>query len=76
MNGRARKAMNNQENVKIRKRELADDELEQISGGCDWGEDDNDYSNTICHWNPDGKDHVFEEGADGIIRCKYCDIHF
>ncbi len=51
-------------------------ELEMVSGGCDWGEDDDDYSNTTCHWNPDGKEHVFEEGADGIIRCKYCQVHF
>ncbi len=47
------------------------DELEMVSGGRR-----DDYDNTKCQWNPGGSDHVFEEGIDGRMVCKYCGVYF
>ena len=50
---------------------LQDDDLEKVSGGSG-----DDYDNTKCQWNPEGIDHVFEEGIDGRMVCKYCGVYF
>ena len=50
---------------------LHHDELEMVSGGSG-----DDYDNTKCQWNPGGSDHVFEEGIDGRMVCKYCGVYF
>ena len=51
--------------------ELTDTELNQVSGGSG-----DDYDTTKCQWNPGGSDHVFEEGIDGRMACKYCGVYF
>ena len=56
----------------FKNKRINDEDLEKISGG--WGDDDD---NTKCQWNPDGsRDHVLEQDADGIMKCKYCGVHF
>ena len=48
---------------------LNDDDLDNVSGGCD------DYN--ICEWSPTGMHEwipVSEDDKYGMQKCKHCDI--
>ena len=49
--------------------ELTDEELDKVSGGHDDGD------NTMCYWNPEGSEHIWEEDGNGRLACKYCGVY-
>ena len=61
----------NNEQKEINNMELTDEELDNVSGGCN---DDDDGDNTKCSWNPNGKDHEWEL-IDGKQKCKHCGVY-
>ena len=52
--------------------ELTDEELDNVSGGCN---NDDDDDNTKCSCNPTGsKEHDWEL-IDGKLVCKHCKVY-